>query len=54
VGTTTATTATTSDVGAVLALANAVAGQSIYFAVDCVAPNNLSGIGYIEAIEAFN
>jgi hypothetical protein len=53
-GTTTATTATTSDAGAVMALANAMAGQSIYFTVDCVVPNNLAGTGYIEAIEAFN
>ena len=53
-GTATAATATVHDAGAVLAFAEATVGTSIFFTIDCVVPNNLPGIGYIQAVEAFN
>ena len=53
-GTATATTSTVHDAGAVIVFAQAAAGTSIYFTIDCIVPGNLPGIGYLQAVEAFN
>ena len=53
-GVTTAATETVNDPGVVLASWEAAAGKTIFFTVDCVVPNNLPGLGYIDSIQAFN
>jgi hypothetical protein len=53
-GTQTAMTTSVTQTGVVLALWSGNAEQSLSFQIDCVAPSDLPGLGYIKSIQAFN
>ena len=52
-GNNTAYTPTTSDQGAVIALWNGSANQSLYFTINCITNNNKLGMGYLESVQIF-
>jgi hypothetical protein len=53
-GTNTAYTATTSDTGVVISLWAAMAGEDLWFTLNCTAPGGEASIGYLESIQTFN
>ena len=53
-GTNTAYTASTSDVGTVISLWDATAGEDLGFTLNCTAPGGEASVGYLESIQVFN